>query len=45
MPWQRPKIGGRMNRDVQVRFCENLEVKVLWATGRRGLTDRVTALS
>src|SRR5712691_5403333 len=32
MPWQRPNIGSRMNREVHVRFWERPEVKVLRAT-------------
>jgi hypothetical protein len=29
---RRPKDGSRMSREVQVRFCERLEVKFLWPT-------------
>ena len=32
MPWQRPDIGSRMNREVHVRFWERLGVKVPRAT-------------
>jgi hypothetical protein len=32
MPWQRPNIGSRMNREVHVRFWERPEVKLLLAT-------------
>jgi hypothetical protein len=32
MPWQRPNIGSRMNREVHVRFRERLRVKLPRAT-------------
>src|SRR6266550_2663657 len=32
MPWQRPNIGSRMNREVHVRIWERPEVRVLRAT-------------
>src|SRR5258705_2144129 len=41
MSWQRPNIGGRMNREVHVRFWERPEVKVLRAT-RQGETNVTT---
>jgi hypothetical protein len=32
MPWQRPNIGSRVNREVHARFWERPEVKFLRAT-------------
>src|SRR5450631_4895455 len=32
MPWQRPNIGSRMNREVHARFWERPEVRFLRAT-------------
>jgi hypothetical protein len=51
MPWQRPDIGSRVNREVHARFWERLGVQVPWATRhehpsrlprRHGLGNRIT---
>jgi hypothetical protein len=35
LPWKRPNIGSRMNREVHVRIWERPEVRVLRATSRK----------
>jgi hypothetical protein len=45
MPWQRPNIGSRMNREVHVRFWERPRVKVPRATRQKRRFDLLPATS